>query len=39
MNKLSLKRKPVRYARRVLLGLTTAGRGLLVDRVQEHLAG
>jgi hypothetical protein len=39
MDKLSLKGEPVRYARRVLLGLTTAGRGLLVDRVQEHLVG
>lgn len=34
----SLKAKPVRYARRVLLDLTTAERGHLVDRVLEHLA-
>ena len=32
------KGKPVRYARRILLGLTTAERGLLVDRLLEHLA-
>lgn len=38
MDKPWLKRNPVRYARRVLLGLAT-GRGLLVDRVREHLAG
>lgn len=30
--------KPVRYARRVLLGLTTEERGLLVDRLFSHLA-
>lgn len=38
MDKPSARAKPVRYARRVLLGLTTAERGLLVDRVLEHLA-
>lgn len=37
-DKPSVRAKPVRYARRVLLGLTTAERGLLVDRVLEHLA-
>jgi hypothetical protein len=39
MDKPAVKAKPVRYARRVLLGLSTAERGLLVDRVLEHLAG
>ena len=34
----SVKAKPVRYARRVLLDLTTAERGHMVDRVLEHLA-
>lgn len=33
------KGKPVRYARRVLLGLTTTERGRLVDRLLEHSAG
>lgn len=32
------KGKPVRYARRVLLGLTGAERDVLVDRLLEHLA-
>jgi hypothetical protein len=39
MDKPAVKAKPVRYARRVLLGLSTAERGLLVDRVVQYLAG
>lgn len=34
----TLKAKPVRYARRVLLGLNTAERGHMVDRLLSHLA-
>lgn len=37
-DKASKGGKSVRYARRVLLGLTTAERGLLVDRILEHLS-
>lgn len=38
-DKPALKAKPVRYARRTLLGVTDAERGRMLDLLLEHVAG